>query len=168
MVTTLECPNCGATIQDDGVSETVHCRFCGSNVVIPRTRRAASRKQLELEREQILNRDREWDRRFADANARGASDYIVPPAGCCGIYVLCFVVGSLILGTLGLQESKQHELTVATIAICSALGGFVLILLYREQKRRTRFAALERDRAAERTARDARLREIERELASLG
>jgi DNA-directed RNA polymerase subunit RPC12/RpoP len=168
MTTSHDCPNCGANIRDDGVSDFVGCRFCGTRVAIPRVRRAASRRELEAERDQILARENEWGARLKQANAHGLEDFIVPPIGCCGIYFALFVAGSLILSAIGVQASRQYGTAVAGIAVLAALIGVVLIIWRREARRREGVVALERERTADRGLREERLREIEAELEALG
>jgi len=166
-VTTYDCPNCGANLRDDGVAESVRCRFCGTQFSIPRERRPHSRGALETERAQILAREREWDVRIQQTSKRGVEDYVVPPVGCCGIYFGLFVVGSLILSAIGAKAAKQYGTVVAIVAILSALIGVVLIIWRRETRRREQILAIERERAADRGLREERLREIEAELEAL-
>ncbi len=135
--------------------------------MIPGARRAASRAELELEREQILARESEWDVRIK-RTARGVEDFIIPPMGCCGIYVALFVVGSLILTAFGVKDSKEPRAVVAGIAIVAALIGVALIIWRREGRRREMRLALEREWAADRDVRQQRLREIAAELDVLG
>jgi hypothetical protein len=167
MTTTHDCPNCGANLHDDGVSEFIHCRFCGTQITLPRQRRAATRAALEQERDQLYAREAEWDARLRQAGSRGAEDVIVPPVGCCGIYFALFVAGSLILSAIGLKDSQVHGRIVAAVAIVSALIGAVLILWRREDRRRERIATIERDRNAERALREDRLSEIDAQLREL-
>lgn len=161
------CPNCGANIRVDGVSDSIRCRFCGTQVAVPRVRRGVSRRELELEREQILAREKELDARIKQTDARGVEDFLVPPIGCCGVYFGLFVAGTLILSAIGLKESKPHGNAVALIAILSALIAVVLIIWRRESRRKERVVVLERERVADRHLRDERLREIEAELDAL-
>ncbi len=163
MTTTHDCPNCGANIQYDG--NFARCRFCGTQITIPR---ATSRRELDLEREQLLALEREQEARIREANRRGVEDFVVPPVGCCGIYFGLFVVGMLILGALGLKESKPHSTAVAAVAIGSALIGVVLIVWRRERRRTERVVALDREWAKDRELRQRRLREIASELEALG
>jgi DNA-directed RNA polymerase subunit RPC12/RpoP len=167
VITTYDCPNCGANVRDDGVREFIRCGFCGTQVAIPRGRRVLSREELEAEREQLLARENDWETRIKQADGRGVEDYIVPPVGCCGIYFGLFVVGSLILSAIGLKESKPHGTAVAAIAISAALVGVVLIIWRRERRRKEQVVALERERATDRHLREERLREIEAELNAL-
>lgn len=165
MTTTYDCPNCGANVRDDGLTDSVRCSFCGTHVVIPRARPASSRRALETERDQILARESEWETRIREAGKRGVEDFVVPPVGCCGIYFGLFVAGSLILSALGLKASRQYGTAVAAIAIGAALVGVVLIIWRREARRRERIVALERERTEGRTRDGERLREIDKELA---
>jgi hypothetical protein len=157
------CPNCGANIRDDGVSDFLRCRFCETQITVVRTR-WVSRAELEAEREQLLARERDADARIRQAGTRGVEDFLVPPLGCCGLYFALFVVGMLILGAMGLKESEPHTTGVAAIAIGAALVGVVLIIWRRETRRRERVVALERERAVDRELREERLREIESAL----
>jgi hypothetical protein len=138
-----DCPNCGANLRDDGTRDLVVCHFCGTHVPLPSRRPALSRRELELEREQILARELEWPARVKEAETRGPQDYLVPPIGCCGIYFVVFVVGSLILSAIGASASKQHGTAVAVAAIVGALAGLGLIVWRRNVQRRKRIAALE-------------------------
>ncbi len=125
----VDCPNCGANVPDD------RCRFCGT--------------EISVSHRQALEREREWDARIAEASKRGWEDYVLPPIGCCGIYFGLFVVGSLLLGALGLKGEKDYGLVVAAIAIGAALLGAVVIIWRRETRRRQRVVELERDRLRE-------------------
>ena len=160
-----DCPNCGANIRDDGVSDFIRCRFCGTNIAVPRVRRV-SRSELETDRDQILARESEWVVRIREAGKRGVADFVVPPVGCCGIYFGLFVVGSLILTAIGAEVAKRYGTVVAAIAIGGAIIGVVLIIWRREVNLKQRVAALERERTADRHLREERLREIESELES--
>jgi ribosomal protein S26 len=153
-----DCPNCGANVRDDGGGDFARCRFCGTQIEIPR---AVSRGELETEREQLLAREREQAARIKEANARGVPDFVVPPVGCCGIYFGLFVVGSLILSALGLKGAEPHTTVVAAIAIGAALLGVVLIIWWRERRRTRRVVELEREWTTDRDLRQKRLREIE-------
>lgn len=164
MTKTYACPNCGANVRHDGRAELARCTFCGTQVVIPVRR---SRTELETERDQLLARESERDTRMQEARTRGVEDYVVPPFGCCGIYVGLFVVGSLILSVLGLKESKPHTSAVAAIAIAAALIGAVVLVWRRESRRRERVLSLEREWKNDRELRQKRLREIEAELDAL-
>jgi hypothetical protein len=161
----IDCPNCGANVGHDGRGELARCMFCGTQFILPVRR---SRTELELERDQLLARESERATQIRDANARGMEDFLVPPIGCCGIYFALFVLGSLLLGILGLKESKPHGTAVAAIAIGAALIGVVLIIWRRERKRTQRVVALEREWTTDRELRQKRLREIEAELEALG
>jgi uncharacterized Zn finger protein (UPF0148 family) len=163
-----DCPNCGASLRDDGTRDLVVCHFCGTHVTLPKRRPALSRRELELERAQIVAREQEWAARVKEAEARGPQDYLVPPIGCCGIYVAVFVVGSLILSAIGMSASKQHGNGIAILAIVTALAGLGLIVWRRNVQRRKRIAALESAWTADRHLREERLREIEADLAALG
>ena len=162
--TSYDCPNCGASVRDDGDSEITRCRFCGTDVTIPRLRHAPSRAELEAERDRILGREREWDYRIKQAGARTVEDYVIPPIGCCGLYFASFVIGMLVLSALSIQESKEHVHVVGVVAILAALIGLPAILWLREKRRRARVDALERERTGDRALRDERLREIARQL----
>ena len=159
-----KCPNCGANVPDAGVGESGQCPFCGTQVEIPHARRAATRRELEREREQILARDSEWLSRIKQAGSRTVEDFVVPPVGCCGIYFGLFVVGSLILSAVGLKASKEGGTAVAAIAVGAALVGVVLIIWRRERRRAEQILSLERQRTADRDLLEERLREIEAEL----
>ena len=163
-----DCPNCGANVFDDGVSNSARCHFCGTFVSFPRIRHAASRRELEAERDRILARTSEWDARIKQAGARGAEDFLIPPIGCCGIYFGLFVVGSLILSAAGLKASKEWGTGVAAIAVLAALIGVVVIIWRRESRRREQVVALERERVTQRHTDDERLREIAAELEGMG
>ena len=115
MVTFHDCPNCGANIPlgDDAVAR---CTFCGTEIAIPRA--------VETEREQ--------------KPARGARDFLIPPAGCCGIYIAVFMVGSLILTAAGLDARTDYRAVVAAIAIAVGIAGGVRIAWRREARRRDR------------------------------
>jgi DNA-directed RNA polymerase subunit RPC12/RpoP len=160
----IDCPNCGANVRHDGRAELARCTFCGTQFVLPVRR---SRTELELERDQLLARERERAGQIREANARGVEDYLLPPVGCCGIYFGLFVLGSLLLGVLGLKESEKHGTAVAAIAIGAALIGVVLIIWRRERKRTQRVVALEREWTTDRELRQKRLREIEAELEAM-
>ncbi|MGZ5433161.1 MAG: hypothetical protein ACXW5U_11165 [Thermoanaerobaculia bacterium] len=164
MTKTYACPNCGANVRHDGRAEFARCTFCGTQVVIPVRR---SRTELETEREQLYARESERDARMQEAKTRGVEDFVVPPVGCCGIYVGLFVVGSLILSAIGLKGSKEHTTAVAGIAIAAALIGVVLLIWRRESRRRERVLSLEREWKNDRELRQKRLREIEGELEAL-
>jgi hypothetical protein len=167
VISAHDCPNCGAGLRHDGVSDFIRCTFCGTEVVLPGARHALTRAELELEREQILAREKEQDERIRQMNARGVEDFLVPPFGCCGIYVALFVVGSLILAAAGLKGSKNHVAAVAGIAIAGALAGLTVIVWRREKRRRDLAAALERERASDLDLRRKRLREIDAALQVL-
>lgn len=167
MSTFYDCPNCGANIADDGVSETARCRFCGTEIEIPRKRRAATRRELEAERDLILARDAEWQARMKETSRRGVEDVLVPPIGCCGIYFALFIVGSLILSAVGLKASEKHSTGMAAIVLAAAIIGAVLIIWRRETRRRERVLALERERLADLSYREERLRAIDEELKTL-
>ncbi|HEX6097836.1 MAG TPA: hypothetical protein VF432_16035 [Thermoanaerobaculia bacterium] len=160
----IDCPNCGANVRHDGRAELARCTFCGTQFVLPARR---SRAELELERDQLLARERERAEQIKEANARGVEDYLLPPVGCCGIYFGLFVLGSLLLGFLGLKESEKYGTAVAAIAIGAALAGVVLIIWRRERKRTQRVVALEREWTTDRELRQKRLREIEAELEAM-
>lgn len=164
MIRYYDCPNCGASSQDDVAGDNVRCRYCGTQIVLPRL--PLSRRELELEREQILARAAEWDARIAEARAHSARDAIVPAAGCCGLYAGIFMVGSLLLAAIGLSESKTYRMVVAATAIGAALIGVVLIIRRRETRRREQLETLERERADERQRADERLRQIEADLGA--
>ncbi|HJQ37437.1 MAG TPA: hypothetical protein VKB93_09885 [Thermoanaerobaculia bacterium] len=164
--TSYDCPNCGANVRDDGDSEVVRCRFCDTDVAIPRMRRAPSRAELEAERDQILSREHELGARIKQAGARSLEDYVVPPIGCCGLYFALFVAGMLVLTSLGLKDSKEHVRIVGGVATLAALVGLPAIIWLREKRRRARVDALERERTADRDLRDDRLREIAQQLES--
>jgi DNA-directed RNA polymerase subunit RPC12/RpoP len=157
----IDCPNCGANVRPDGRGERARCTFCGTQFVLPVRR---SRAELELERDQLLARESERAAQIKEAGARGVEEYLLPPMGCCGIYFGLFVVGSLILGAIGLKESETHSTAVAAIAIGAALIGVVLIIWRRERRRTQRVVALEREWITDRELRQRRLREIEAEL----
>ncbi|HET8775811.1 MAG TPA: hypothetical protein VFP80_18585 [Thermoanaerobaculia bacterium] len=161
----IDCPNCGANVRHEGRGELARCTFCGTQFLLPVRR---SRTELELERDQLLARESERAAQIKEANARGVEDFLVPPIGCCGIYFALFVLGSLLLGVLGLKESKEYGTAVALIAVGSALAGVVLIIWRRERKRTERVVALEREWTTDRELRQKRLREIEAELEALG
>jgi hypothetical protein len=161
----IDCPNCGANVRHDGRSQFARCRFCDTQFAIPAHR---SRAELEMERDQLLARERERETELKEARSRGVEDYLIPPVGCCGIYFGLFVVGSLLLGYLGLEESEKHGTLVAVIAIAAALIGVVLIIWRRERKRTDRVLTLEREWTTDRELRQKRLREIEAELDALG
>ena len=120
-----------------------------------------------MERDQLLARESERAEQIRQANLRGVEDFVVPPVGCCGIYFGLFVLGSMILGALGLKESKEHGTAVAAIAIGAALIGVVLIIWRRERRRTERVLALEREWRTDRELRQKRLRELEAELKAL-
>ncbi len=162
--TSYDCPNCGANVRDDGESEIIRCRFCGTDVAIPRMRRAPSRAALEAERDQLLSRENELGIRIKQAGARTVEDYVVPPIGCCGLYFALFVAGALILSALGLKDSKEHVRIVGGIATLAAVVGLPAIIWLREKRRRARVAALEREHIVDRRLRDERLREIAQQL----
>lgn len=164
---THACPNCGANVRVDGVSDAVRCRFCGTHVAIPRILRGSSRRELEAEREQILAREKELEARLKKTEARGLEDFLVPPVGCCGVYFALFVIGSLILSAIGAEATKRFGTAVAAIAISAALVSVVLIIWRRESRRRERALTLERERTADRHLREERLRDIEAEIRSL-
>ena len=126
-MSSYDCPNCGANISGD------RCRFCGTEIDVHGHR----------------EREQEWDARITEASRRGWEDYLLPPIGCCGIYFGLFVVGSLILGAIGLKGSDKHSTAVAAIAIGAALIGAVVIIWRRETRRRQRVVELERDRMRE-------------------
>lgn len=165
MSTSQACPNCGASVPDDGVNDSVRCRFCGTHVTFPHRRRASSRRELEAEREQLLARENDWETRVREAGKRGVEDVVVPPIGCCGIYFGLFVAGSLILSAFGMKN--QYGTAVAGIAVAAAIIGAVLIIWRRETRRRKQVVTLERERITDRALRDERLREIEAELETL-
>lgn len=167
VIASHDCPNCGANVRDDGASDIVRCRFCGTHITSPRARRAASRRELEEERARILARESEWAERIKQTSKRGVQDFVVPPIGCCGLYFGLFVVGSLILSAIGPKASKAYGTAVAAIAIGAALVGVVLMIWRRETSRREEVLALERERTADRGLREERLREIEAELDSI-
>ena len=162
---TIDCPNCGANVQHDGRAERARCTFCGTQFVIPLRR---SRTELEMERDQLLAREDERLAQMQEAKTRGAGDYLTPPIGCCGIYAGLFLLGSLLLGVLGLKGSEKASLTVAVVAIGAALIGVVLIIWRRERRRTERIVALEREWTTDRELRQRRLREIEAELKAMG
>ncbi|HEV7240180.1 MAG TPA: hypothetical protein VGQ36_13150 [Thermoanaerobaculia bacterium] len=159
-----DCPNCGADLRHDG--DLAHCRFCGTQLALPG--RAASLRELEMERDQILAREQEKEAQIKLERRRGVGDFLVPPIGCCGIYFGLFVVGSLILGAIGAETQKKYGTAVAGIAIGAALLGVVLIIWRREKRRTERIVALEREWTTDRGLREKRLREIESELELLG
>lgn len=165
MPPTISCPNCGANVPHDGRAENARCTFCGTQFVLPARR---SRAELETERDQLLARESERDARMQEAKTRGIEDFMVPPIGCCGIYAGLFVVGAMILGALGLKASKPHTSAVAAIAIGGALLTAVLLIWWREKRRRERVLSLEREWKNDRELRQKRLREIEAELQALG
>lgn len=134
---------------------------------MPGARHALTRAELEAEREQLLAREKEQDERIRQMNARGIEDFLIPPFGCCGIYLALFIVGSLILTAAGLKGSKNHAVAVAGIAIVGALAGLIFIVWRREKRRRDLAAVLERERASDRDLRERRLREIEAALQVL-
>lgn len=160
----IDCPNCGANVRHDGRGEHARCTFCGTQFVLPAR---LSRTELELEREQLLARESERAQQIKEANARGMEDYLLPPIGCCGIYFGLFVLGSMLLGALGLKTQEKYGTWVAAIAIGAALVGVVLIIWRRERKRTQRVVALEREWTTDRELRQKRLREIEAELEAL-
>lgn len=166
MTTLHDCPNCGADLRHGGVADHAHCRFCGTQVLVP-VRAALSREELELERDQILAREREKEAQIKEERRRGIGDFLVPPIGCCGIYFGLFVVGSLILSAIGVETAKKYGTAVAAIAISAAAIGVVLIIWWREKKRTDRIVALEREWATDQHLREKRLREIESELEAL-
>src|SRR5690349_21026561 len=143
LLSTIECPNCGASLSTNDLTDAARCRFCGTHVVIPRHHRLPSRARLEEERAKLLARDQEWNDRIKRAKSRGVEDIVIPPVGCCGIYFLLFVIGSLILGAIGLKESKEHGLMVATIAIVASVVGVIAIIVRRESNRRERIVLAE-------------------------
>ena len=159
-----DCPNCGADLRHDG--DLAHCRFCGTQLMMPG--RAASRRELETERDQILARESEKEAQIKLERRRGVGDFLVPPIGCCGIYFGLFVVGSLILGSISAKVKEQYGTAVAGIAVGAALLGVVLIIWRREKRRTDRIVALEREWGTDRGLREKRLREIETELELLG
>jgi len=167
MTKSYDCPNCGANVHDDGESDIVSCRFCGTDVTIPRMRRPFSRRELELERDQLRARDAEWTTRIQQAGKRGPADFLSPPIGCCGLYFALFVIGSLTLSAMGFKESTPHMRAVAAIAICAAIIGSLAIAWRREAQRKNRIASLEEERNADRHLREKRLREVEGRLESL-
>jgi hypothetical protein len=162
---TIDCPNCGANVRHEGRAERARCTFCGTQFAIAFRR---SRAELEMERDQLLAREDERVAQLKEAKARGVADFLTPPIGCCGIYFGLFVVGSLLLGVLGLKGSERAGLTVAAVAIGSALIGVVLIIWRRERRRSDRVAALEREWTTDRELRQRRLREIEAEMEAMG
>ena len=160
MVNAYSCPNCGASLR---IGEAIAlCTFCGTEVDVPRP----SRKELEVERRQIHDQANEWRLRLERAGLRSPRDLLVPPLGCCGIYVVLFLVGSLVLATIGRSEWKEARTAVAVIAIVSAVGGAVMLFIRSEAQRRSRIAALEAERTAERARDEARLREIDELLST--
>lgn len=163
----MDCPNCGASIRDDGLATVVRCPFCSSHLDGSAAKRVPSRAELETEREQILAREREWTERLAQAGERRIEDYAAAPIGCCGLYFGLFVVGSLLLSAFGLKGSKEYGLLVAATAIIGGLVGFAVIVRRRMSARHARIAAIERERNAERGLREERLRRIEAELDAL-
>jgi DNA-directed RNA polymerase subunit RPC12/RpoP len=160
----IDCPNCGANVRHDGRGEHARCTFCGTQFVLPVRR---SRTELELERDQLLARESERAQQIKEANARGMEDYLLPPIGCCGIYFGLFVLGSMLLGAIGVKASEKYGTAVAAISIGAALIGVVLIIWRRERKRTQRVVALEREWTTDRELRQKRLREIEAELEAL-
>lgn len=163
-MTVRDCPNCGANVRVGEGAELARCRFCGTQVEVPVRR---TRTELELERDELLAREHERAAQIRQANARGVEDYLLPPIGCCGIYFGLFVVGSLLLGALGLKESEKHGTAVAAIAIGAALIGVVLIIWWRERRRTQRVVTLEREWTTDRELRRKRLRQIEAELEAM-
>lgn len=159
-----DCPNCGADLRHEG--DLAYCRFCGTQLAMPG--RAVSRSELEAERDQLLAREEEKKAQIKLERRRGIGDFVVPPVGCCGIYFGLFVVGSLILGAIGVEAQKKYGTAVAAIAIGAALVGVVFIIWRREQQRTERIVALEREWSTDRGLREKRLREIETELELLG
>ena len=134
-MTNYDCPNCGASVHDDGVSETLRCHFCATDIGV--------------RHRQIRSQQQDWDARIAEANKRGLEDFLLPPIGCCGIYFGLFVIGSMILTAIGKEVAKQYGTAVAAIAVGAALIGAVLIIWQRETRRRKRVVELERDRMQE-------------------
>ena len=120
-----------------------------------------------MERDQLLAREHEHKQQAWLAKKRGIEDFLYPPIGCCGIYFGLFIVGSLLLGALGLKESERHGTLVAAIAIGAAAIGAVLIIVRRETRRKERVVTLEYEWTTDRELRQRRLREIEAELEAL-
>jgi hypothetical protein len=137
-------------------------------MVLQRPRGATTRAELELERDQIVALLREWDARVEAATARGARDLLIPPAGCCGVYVALFLLGSLILSIAGFQDSTRLRNGVAAVAIFAGLAAAVTIGWRREVRRRTTLREIESGRVVERAECEGRLREIEADLQRLG
>jgi tRNA(Ile2) C34 agmatinyltransferase TiaS len=53
-----DCPNCGANVRYDGDGDFARCRFCGTQIEIPRAdERRRTRRVVELEREWTTDRD---------------------------------------------------------------------------------------------------------------
>jgi len=165
-VITHDCPNCGASLRLDGTDDLARCRFCGTQIELPG--RAVTRNELEMERDQLLALEQQEAAQIRQERRRGVGDFLLPPVGCCGLYFGLFIVGSLILGSLGLKDAEPHSTIVAAIAISAALVGVVLIIWRRERRRTERIVAAEREWTTDRTLREKRLREIEAELEALG
>jgi hypothetical protein len=147
---TIDCPNCGANVSHEGRAERARCPFCGTQFAIAFGR---SRAELEMERDQLLARENERVAQMKEVKTRGVADFLTPPIGCCGIYFGLFVLGSLLLGVLGLKGSEKAGLTVAGVAIGAALVGVVLIIWRRERRRTERIVALEREWTTDRELR---------------
>jgi len=128
-----ECPRCGASIRNHR-----SCPYCGGDV----DQRTASDRIAE--QQALAAKQLAWDERIQQAEVLRAGDYVVPPLGCIGTFILIFVCGAIVSGVVnGSGKTSENEaLLTMAVACAGAIVALVLIMRSRASRRRARVAEL--------------------------
>jgi hypothetical protein len=101
-VNRTQCPGCGSSLPDDGISDAASCDYCGA--VIRFDRELPARVALQEERTQLVDwlvaQEQDWENRVNRARNPEAVDVALPLAGGCGTALTIAIVGSTVGRTL--------------------------------------------------------------------
>ncbi|MBV8520001.1 MAG: hypothetical protein JO197_21595 [Acidobacteria bacterium] len=154
---TLDCPNCGAKIQDDA-SAAATCAFCGTSVAFPKRQKHVLEQERATLNEQVLA----WEAKVLKARLYG-SPILLRAGGCgCATYVFALIFG------WGFYEGFRHvesldAMQQQTVAGSAAVIALIVMLLYARRWKNRRAAHV----AQTQQERDAALAPVRKRLAEI-
>jgi hypothetical protein len=154
----LDCPNCGAAIHDDGAHAVTSCAFCGTSVAFPKRQR----HELEKERATLNEQVSSLEAHVLQARLKGSPIWL-RAAGCgCATYIAALIVAFTIANAL-IRDQPLDAMQQQTAAGSAAVIALIVMLVYAHRRRGIRDAAV----AHARQERDAALAPIRKRLAEV-
>ena len=159
----LDCPNCGAAIHDDGAHAVAACAFCGTTVTFPKRQR----HELEKERAALNQQLLAAEAGVLQARLKGSPIWL-RAAGCgCATYIVALILAFGIAAGLKHDEALD-AMQQQTAAGTAAIVALIVMLVYAHRRRKVRDAAVaeaKRERDAALGPVRKRLDEVEARLA---